>query len=393
VAERPLDGVTVVSIEQAVALPFATRLLADLGARVIKVERVDGGDFARAYDTHVHGLASHFVWLNRSKESFAVDLKSDEGRSLVRRLVGRADVFAQNLGPGASARLGLDAETLRADQPGLVVADVSGYGADGPYRDRKAFDMLVQAESGLVSVTGTPDEAVKTGIPSADIAAGMFTANAVLAALVRKGRNGEGASIQVSMFDALVEWLQHPLYVTMYGGGQVPRAGLAHPGIVPYDAYPAADGLVLIGVQNDRQWQALTSALGRDDLRADPTLARNVDRCDHRERVDAELARSTGARPVAELLDLLNRADVPIAQVNQLADVVEHPQLVARHRWGTVDTEAGTVPALMPPASFGDVGPVMERVPALGEHTERILTELGTDPADATRWRAQGVVG
>jgi crotonobetainyl-CoA:carnitine CoA-transferase CaiB-like acyl-CoA transferase len=392
VADRPLDGLTVVSIEQAVALPFATRLLADLGARVIKVERLDGGDFARGYDRHVRGLSSHFLWLNRSKESLAVDLKQQAGRDLLGRLVETADVFAQNLGPGAAERLGFGSDVLRTEHPALVVAAITGYGQEGPYRDRKAFDMLVQAESGLVSVTGTPEEGVKAGIPAADIAAGMFTSNAILGALLRKGRTGDGADIHVSMFDSLVEWLQHPIYAAMYGGAQVPRTGLAHPSIVPYNAYPAADGRVLIGVQNDRQWQALTAALGRDDLAQNPGLERNVDRCAKREFVDNELGRTTLTLPAQELLKLLNDADIPVAQVNELADVIDHPQLVSRGRWTQIDTEAGSIRSLLPPATFDRFGPALGPVPALGESNWSLFGELGLADSEVAALRERKVV-
>lgn len=392
VPDRPLDGVTVVSIEQAVALPFATRLLADLGARVIKVERIDGGDFARGYDRHVNGISSHFVWLNRSKESLAIDLKHDEGVHLLRQLIDRADVFAQNLGPGASERLGLGADQLRETNPGLITAAITGYGPEGPYRSRKAFDMLVQAESGLVSVTGTPDEGVKAGIPAADIAAGMFTSNAVLAALLQRARTQVGSDIQVSMFDALVEWLQHPMYAAMYGGA-VPRTGLAHPSIVPYNAYPTSDGRVLIGIQNDRQWQALVGALERRDLADDADLARNVDRCARREQVDAEIAKTTSGYATADLLEALNRADIPVAQVNRLADVIDHPQLEARNRWTTVDTEAGTIRAVLPPATSSAYDAVIGAVPALGSANDDIAHELGFDDAGIANVRQQGVLG
>jgi crotonobetainyl-CoA:carnitine CoA-transferase CaiB-like acyl-CoA transferase len=378
VADRPLDGLTVVSIEQAVAMPFATRLLADMGARVIKIERLDGGDFARGYDRHVNGLSSHFVWLNRSKESFAVDLKQTEGRDLLGRMVERADVFAQNLGPGAVDRLGFGNDVLRPTHPQLITAAITGYGPDGPYKDRKAFDMLVQAESGLVSVTGTPEQGVKAGIPAADIAAGMFTSNAILGALLRRTRTGDGAAIQVSMFDSLVEWLQHPMYAAVYGS-QVPRTGLAHPSIVPYNAYPAADGRVLIGVQNDRQWQALTAALGREDLANDVGLARNVDRCGSREFVDSAIARTTIGMPVADLLRVLTDADIPVAQVNRLGDVIEHPQLLTRGRWSDVETEAGAVRTLLPPAGFDVFDPVLGSVPALGSSNTALLAELDLD--------------
>ena len=274
----PLEGITVVALEQAVAAPFATRQLADQGARVIKVERVDGGDFARAYDSAVRGgLGTHFAWLNRSKESVALDLKRDEGRAILADLVARADVFLQNLAPGAAARLGFGADALRARDPRLIVVDMSGYGTSGPYRDKRAYDMLVQAEAGLISVTGTPETPVKAGSPLADIAAGMYAFSGVLAALVRRGGTGEGASIEVSMFDAVAEWMTQAMYTTLFTGSPPPRTRLSHPVIAPYDAYPTADGAdVVIGVQNDRGWAALAAGvLDRPDLVTDPEFATN----------------------------------------------------------------------------------------------------------------------
>jgi itaconate CoA-transferase len=306
--QLPLDGVTVVSLEQAVAAPLATRHLADFGARVIKIERVDGGDFARAYDSSVRGLGSHFVWLNRGKESVALDVKSVEGRQLLRELIGRADVFLQNLAPGAAARLGLDAGTLRAERPELIVVDMSGYGSSGPYRDRRAYDLLVQSEGGLVSITGSPEAPAKTGIPTADIAAGMYAYSGVLAALLRRGRTGAGAHLEVSTFDAIAEWMGHPLYLAAHTGEQPPRTGLSHPVIAPYDAYPTADGgEVLIGIQHDRGWARLvTEVLGRADLAADPEFATNAARVRNRARVDELVAAGTRRLPADELVRLLD---------------------------------------------------------------------------------------
>jgi len=388
----PLDGFTVVSLEQAVAAPFATRLLADLGARVIKVERVDGGDFARGYDGAVRGLASHFFWLNRSKESIALDVRGPAGQDVLRRLVAKADVLVQNLAPGAAARLGLAADALRAARPELVVADLSGYGDDGPYRDRKAYDMLVQAEAGLVSVTGTADHPAKTGIPTADIAAGLHTSHAILAALLRRARTGVGASLRISMFDALAEWMGHPLYTALYGGAAVGRNGLAHPAIVPYDAYPTADGQVLIGVQNDRQWVALAIAVDRPDLAADLELATNRQRVAARARLDAEVAAAT--RPLATdvLLARLAAAGVPAAQITDVTALAAHPQLADPRRWASVGTEVGRVDAVRPPAQFGDVDARMDPVPGHGEHTDRLLGEIGLDEATIAGLRAQKVI-
>ncbi len=388
----PLEGVTVVSLEQAVAAPFATRTLADLGARVVKVERVDGGDFARGYDDAVHGLSSHFVWLNRSKESIAVDVKSPPGRAVLHALVARADVLVQNLAPGASARLGLAAAEVRARHPGLVVADISGYGSAGPDRDRRAYDMLVQAEAGLVSVTGTAAHPVKTGVPTADLAAGLHASHAILAALVRRGRTGEGCGIEVSMFDALVEWMGHPLLTSMYGGRSVGRHGLAHPAIVPYDGYPTRDGRVLVGVQNDRQWQRLTVALDRPGLGADAALSTNRDRVAARERVDAAVAEATATFSTATLLERLAAAGVPAARVTEVGDLADHPQLRDRDRWADVQTERGPVEAVRPPAVLAGVEVRMGPVPALGEHTDRLLAELGHPPEEVAALRAAGVV-
>jgi itaconate CoA-transferase len=298
----PLDGVTVVTLEQAVAAPLATRNLADLGARVIKVERADKGDFARDYDHVVHGTGAHFTWLNRGKESLAVDLKTGEGRAVVRRLVQRADVFVQNLAPGPAERLGLSAAELRSHRPELIAASLSGYGTGGPMEQRKAYDMLIQAEAGLISITGTPDTPVKTGIPAADIASGMYCAQAVLAALLRRYRTGQGATIEVSMREATVEWMGYPLYTRLYAGIQPPRMGLSHASIAPYDAFSTRDGQVLIGVQNDSGWLTLvTDVLGAPDLAADPRFTTNIRRVQHRSECDATVAAQTKRWTSAEL--------------------------------------------------------------------------------------------
>jgi itaconate CoA-transferase len=388
----PLEGITVVALEQAVAAPLATRSLADLGARVIKVERVDGGDLARGYDHVVEGTGAHFVWLNRGKESLALDLKSEEGLAVVRRLVDGADVFVQNLAPGAAERLGLGADQLRADHPELVVAELSGYGAGGPLEQRKAYDMLIQAESGLISLTGTPETAVKTGIPTADIASGMYLAQAVVAALLRRWRTGEGATIEVSMFEATVEWMGHALYTQMHTGAQPPRMGLSHSSISPYDAYASSDGEVLIGVQNDSGWRTLvTDVLGAPELATDPRFATNVARVANRDLCDAEVAARTSRWTSAELDVRLAAAGIPAAQVKGLAQVVEHEQLRARDRWRTVRTEGAEVEALLPPATFADTEARMGDVPALGEHTRALLLEAGLVPAAVEAAIASGI--
>lgn len=388
----PLEGFTVVAVEQAVAAPLATRNLADLGARVIKIERIEGGDLARGYDHVVHGTAAHFVWLNRGKESIAVDLKSSAGRDAVRRLVNGADVFVQNLAPGAAGRLGLGDEELRALRPELVVANLSGYGAGGPMEQRKAYDMLIQAEAGLISITGTPQTPVKTGIPTSDIAAGMYTSQAIVAALLRRWRTGEGASIDVSMFESTVEWLGHALYTQMYTGSQPPRMGLSHTSIAPYDAYPTLDGEVLIGVQTDAAWRTLvTDVLNAPELVSDPRFGRNVQRVAHRAECDAEIAERTRRLSTHDLTARLAEARVPAAQVSQLDQVVAHPQLQARNRWRTIGTEHAEVSALLPPATFADTEASMGDVPALGQHTLALLVESGLSASEAESLVQRGV--
>ncbi|WP_110180359.1 CaiB/BaiF CoA transferase family protein [Nocardioides solisilvae] len=386
----PLAGITVVALEQAVAAPLATRHLADLGARVIKIERVGEGDFARNYDHAVQGLASHFVWLNRGKESVALDLKDPAGLAAAKALVARADVFVQNSAPGAAARLGLDGEQLRVEHPGLVVVNISGYGTAGPRRDRKAYDMLIQAEAGLISVTGTPDTATKTGVPSADIAAGLYTTQSVLAALLRRARTGEGAVVDVSMFDATAEWLGHPMYMQMYAGRQIPRMGLSHASIAPYDAYPTRDGQILIGVQNDRGWVALVDVLERPDLASHPRLATNVLRVQHREECDRVVGELTAQWTTAELDERLAAAGVPAAQLNDMQGLIDHPQLEARDRWREVDSPVGPLRALLPPTTFRDVELPMGAVPALGSHTAAVLAEVGLDDDEVARLLASG---
>ncbi|MET7772707.1 CaiB/BaiF CoA-transferase family protein [Nocardia sp. NPDC005366] len=391
--DLPLHGVTVVSLEQAVAAPMASRHLADFGARVIKVERVGEGDFARNYDAAVHGLASHFVWLNRGKESIALDLKDERGLEVLRQLIARADVFIQNLAPGAAQRLGLGADELRRDHPGLIVVNISGYGTDGPHRDRKAYDMLIQAETGLCSITGTPETATKTGVPSADIASGLYAMSSVQAALFRRERTGAGATIEISMFDSTVEWLGHSMYMQMYQDKQVQRMGLSHASIAPYDAYPTEDGQILIGVQNDRGWRALvTDVFGCPELADDERFATNIERVRHRAQVDAAVAAQTRRFGTAELDELLAAAGIPAAQLNDMKSLIAHPQLSARDRWREVDTEAGPIRAVLPPMTFEDVQMRMDPVPALGQQTDAVLAELGRTAEQIARLRADGVV-
>jgi itaconate CoA-transferase len=379
----PLEGVLVVSCEQAVAAPFATRQLADLGARVIKVERPDGGDFARAYDRTVLGQSSHFVWLNRSKESLALDLKADHGLgagSVMDRLLARADVFVQNFAPGAAERLGLGAAELRERFPRLITCSISGYGPSGPYRDAKAYDLLIQSEAGLVAVTGTAEEPAKAGIPAADIGAGMYAFSGILAALHDRERTGEGIHLEISLFDALVEWMGYPLYYTGYGGTPPPRTGTSHAAIAPYGTFTAGDGTeVVLSIQNEREWAAFCGqVLGRPELAGDPRFATGADRVAHRPElhaeIDAVLATLTGEEFLARLVE----AKVAHARRREVAEVLEHPQLDGR--WTTVGTPAGPVRALPPPIAFPGRPARMDPVPAPGEHTDEILRWLGSSP-------------
>ncbi|MFF0557194.1 CaiB/BaiF CoA transferase family protein [Streptomyces sp. NPDC004266] len=390
----PLAGITVVAVEQAVAAPFATRQLADLGARVVKIERPDGGDFARGYDTAARGLASHFVWCNRGKESVAVDLKDPRGMALVRRMVAGADVFVQNLAQGAAARLGLDATTLCATHPWLIAVDVSGYGAEGPYAHKRAYDMLVQCEAGLVSVTGTPGQPVKSGIPAADIAAGMYAFSGVLAALVRRGATGRGGPVEISLLDSLAEWMGHPLHHGMHGGAAPARTGLAHAVIAPYDAYPTTDGLVLLSVQNDREWRRLAErVLGRPELADDPAFATNTARVAGRAATDAVVAAALAPLTAAEALARLDAAGIACARLNSVAELADHPQLTARDRWREVESPVGPLRALLPPIVFPDAPePRMDRIPALGQDTDEVLAELGVPEAEVKELRDAGVI-
>ncbi|MFF0076106.1 CaiB/BaiF CoA transferase family protein [Streptomyces sp. NPDC005494] len=391
----PLEGVTVVAVEQAVAAPFATRQLADLGARVVKIERPDGGDFARGYDTAARGLASHFVWCNRGKESVAVDLKDPRGLEVAKRLVAGADVFVQNLAQGAAARLGLDAATLCAAHPRLVAVDISGYGAEGPYAHKRAYDMLVQCEAGLVSVTGTPEQPVKAGIPAADIAAGMYAFSGVLAALLRRATTGRGGPVEISMLDSLAEWMGHPLHHGMHGGESPVRTGLAHAVIAPYDAYATADGeRVLLSVQNDREWRRLADqVLERPELAGDPDFATNTARTANRGRTDAVVAGALAALSGDEALTRLEAAGIACARLNTVADVAAHPQLAARDRWREVTTPAGALRTLLPPITLPGGAPApMGAVPALGEHTDATLRALGMTGGQTAALRRDGVI-
>lgn len=378
-APRPLDGVTVVSLEHAIAAPFCTRQLADQGARVIKVEREGDGDFARKYDSRVKGLSSHFVWVNRSKESLQLDLKSPEARTVMDALLAKADVFVQNLAPGASARLGLDAETLQKRFPRLIICDISGYGNNGPHRDRKAYDLLIQSEAGFLSITGTEADPAKAGSSIADIAAGMYAYTNILAALLLRARTDRGSHIDVSMLESLCEWMGYPLYYALDGASPPPRMGASHATIFPYGPFAAGDGRsVMLGVQNEREWRSFCEiVLEHAALADDPRFAINQQRNAHRAELHGILHACFSQLTSDELRDRLDRAQIANARVNDMHDVWQHPQLAARGRWQDVKTAAGTVPALLPPGLNSAYHPRMGPVPAAGEHTAQILRELG----------------
>ena len=377
----PLEGVTVVALEQAVAAPFASRQLADLGARVIKIER-DTGDFARSYDRTVRGLASYFVWLNRGKESIVLDVKDPTDRALLGELVSAADVFVHNLAPGAVERLGLGNTALQAQHPRLITCAISGYGAAGPYRDKKAYDLLVQCEAGLLSVTGTPEQPAKAGISVADIAAGMYAYTGILTALFERERTGRGTAVEVSMLEALGEWMSQPyLYAT--GSGTPPaRNGARHASIAPYGPYRCADGDVFLGVQNEREWAVLCrEVLQRPDLVTDKRFATNTLRVASDGELTALLEDALSTVPCAQVLEQLDTAGIASARMRDLAGFADHPQLAARDRWRDVGTSAGPVRSLLPPVTVTGREPAMGAVPSLGEHTDAIRREFGPSAA------------
>ncbi|HKS05392.1 MAG TPA: CaiB/BaiF CoA-transferase family protein [Gemmatimonadaceae bacterium] len=390
----PLAGLTVVAIEQAVAAPLATRHLADWGARVIKIERPGTGDFARGYDTRVKGLSSYFVWLNRSKESLTLDLKRAEATEIVTRLIAKADVLVHNLAPGAMDRLGFSSAALRASYPRLIICEVSGYGSSGPYRDRKAYDLLVQSEAGLLSVTGTPDTPSKAGISIADIAAGMYAYSAILTALLRRSTTGDGAAIEVSMLDALGEWMSHPVYATTYGESPLPRSGARHAAIAPYGPFASGDGeSVFLSIQNEREWKRFCSdALMQPALAADPRFATNTARVENRDVLEAAINKVFAALTTSEIVARLDAADIAHARLNSVEEFAAHPQLTARERWREIDSAVGPLRALLPPVIMDDIEPAMGAVPTAGEHTETILAELGYNQATISGWREGGII-
>jgi crotonobetainyl-CoA:carnitine CoA-transferase CaiB-like acyl-CoA transferase len=377
----PLTGIIVVSLEQAVAAPFATRQLADLGARVIKLERAGAGDFARDYDHTVHGQASYFVWLNRGKESIELDVKSSRGQQVLAALLARADVFVQNLAPGAADRLGLSAAALRSRHPRLICCSVSGYGPDGPYQRKKAYDLLVQCEAGLLSVTGTPEAPAKAGISVADIAAGMYAFSGVLTALYERERTGAGTSVEVAMLDALGEWMSQPYLYAVYGGDEPRRNGARHASISPYGPYAAADGQVFLGLQNEREWAILCrDILGQPELMQDPRFATNTDRVTHDHELTPIIESALRELTAAEVEARLDAAGIANARLRTPGEFAAHPQLAARDRWRDIGTPGGPVRALLPPVTVAGREAAMGDVPALGQHTAAILAELGLDP-------------
>jgi crotonobetainyl-CoA:carnitine CoA-transferase CaiB-like acyl-CoA transferase len=387
---RPLDGITVVSLEHAIAAPFCTRQLADLGARVIKVERPGSGDFARAYDTRVKGLASHFVWTNRSKESLTLDLKQPAAIDALKQLLEKADVLVQNLAPGAAARMGLSYEALQAAHPKLIVCDISGYGEDGPYRDKKAYDLLIQSEAGFLSVTGTPEAPSKAGNSVADIAAGMYAYTSVLSALLLRGKTGQGSHIDVSMLESLAEWMNYPMYYAYDGAPPPPRTGAAHASIYPYGPFQAGDGgTVMLGLQNEREWKLFCELVLQDAaLATDPRFDSNAQRNTHREALRTLILDAFGKLNTGQVLARLDQAQIANARMNDMAGLWAHPQLQARQRWQVVHTPAGDIPALLPPGRSNAFDYRMDPIPAVGQHTETILRELGHDQTAIAALRA-----
>ncbi len=391
---QPLSGITVVALEHAVAAPFTTRQLADLGARVIKVERPGTGDFARSYDETVRGMSSHFVWLNRSKESLTLDLKAPRAGDVMSRLVDRADVFVQNLAPGAADRLGLSAERLRGDHPRLIVCGISGYGPDGPYCDKKAYDLLIQSEAGLLSITGTEEAPSKAGISIADISAGMYAFTGILTELYRREKTGAGGTVEVSMFEALGEWMGYPLYYSGFGNPPPGRTGARHATIAPYGPFDAGDGgTVMVGLQNEREWVAFCEQVLMDPaLARDPRFDSNPRRVANREALDAAIRATFRGMTAEEVVSRLDGAQIANARMNSMEDVRRHPQFAARRRFREVGSPVGPIPMLLPPCDHEGFAPRMDPIPALGEHTEKILGELGYAPDDVSRLRAEGVV-
>ncbi|MFD1814554.1 CaiB/BaiF CoA transferase family protein [Rhodococcus gannanensis] len=392
----PLDGVTVVALEQAVSAPMCTRTLADFGARVIKVENPKGGDFARDYDDVVNGMAAHFVWVNRGKESITLDLKSQDGIDLLHRLLDRADVLVSNLAPGATARLGLSPADLAQRHPNLIALEIDGFGAGGPLSHKRAYDLLVQAESGVCAVTGRPDEPAKPGPPVADVTSGLYAALSIMALLYsRKGVGGPAPAVTISLFDTMAEMMGYHLNYTRHSGVDLQPLGMSSPAVAPYGSYPTADGqTVVLGTTNDREWQRFArEILHRDDLADDPRFRTNSDRVQHRDVLDAEIADWCARHDLAFIQKTADAAAIGNSRYNLASEVLEHPQLAARDRWREIDTPNGTIPALLPPPVIEGFDPPMGAVPGLGEHTDRILADAGLGRTEVEELRARGVIG
>ena len=391
---RPLDGITVISLEHAIAAPFCTRQLADMGARVIKVERPKVGDFARGYDERVRGMASHFVWTNRSKESLALDLKHPEAQKVLHALLKTADVLVQNLAPGAAARMGLSFDDLQVQYPQLIVCDISGYGEGGPYERKKAYDLLIQSESGFLSVTGSPDEPAKAGCSMSDIAAGMYAYSGILNAILLRGKTGRGSRVDVSMLESTVEWMSFPLYYAFEGAEPPPRAGAAHATIFPYGPFPVGDGnTIMLGLQNEREWVIFCEKLmAQPALAKDPDFDSNPKRVKNRERLRALIVERFSQMTIEEVTERLEQAQIANARVNDMKAVWAHPQLAARQRWTEIDSPVGKLPALLPPGTNSAFDAQMTAIPELGEHTQKILEELGLSAEQISALEQAGAI-
>jgi crotonobetainyl-CoA:carnitine CoA-transferase CaiB-like acyl-CoA transferase len=391
--DLPLAGLRVVALEHAVAAPICSRHLADLGAEVVKIERPGEGDFARSYDTFVHGQASFFIWLNRGKQSLTLDVKHPKAGAVLDRLMARADVLVQNLAPGAAARLGLGYADLAPRHPGLIVCDISGYGESGPFAQKKAYDLLIQAESGLISVTGTPETPSRVGVSAADITTGMYAFSGILAALVRRGRTGKGAHVRVAMLDALAEWMTYPMYRHAYNGSVMPRVSTSHPALAPYGAHATKDGEVIFGLQNEREWVTFCDkVMGRPEMAGDPRFQGNPGRAASRAALTEIIETFFSDKTTVEVVALLDRAGIANGRLNQAKDVWEHEQLAARDRWREIQTPGGPVRALLPAFDFADVEAAMGDIPALGAHTDSVLAELGFAPAEIAGLRETGAL-